>query len=191
MMKHVLFKKFNSTNVKGMFTYVLSKNLKSTSISSNIAINNLINLVDLSKSETGITCESKNDPIEFFFDLGNFRVIVNEYLLNGRYDSRMMKTWKISGRNFADEKWSMIDYKTALHYCTMSGDVCLDENDYFVKCNETSGPYRYIKFEMIEDMHNNTEDLRFRLKRFEIYGYLIKGSSFTCNHKHNIVMLSL
>ena len=91
--------------------------------------------------------------------------------------NRMMRDWKILGSNDPNSNnWIEIDYQENYPYCEACGrklDTCCTNNYSYIDSQMTQS-FRVIRFEFIKDQAQLDDDVRFRLRNFEIYGSLHK-----------------
>ena len=169
------------TEKDGIIQY-FNKNFDFTpKLNSSEVIANLDSILDLTDDQFA-SLVGPQLPLTFELDFGQYNIVVYNYMLQGKALYRRMIEWEVSGRNYDDEEWIRIDYRNNYTYCGIYGDKCENENFTIIPCQNSSNPFRYIQFKMIQDYFDG--DHRFRLKGFEIYGTILQRTTYSCQIYH-------
>lgn len=173
----LLFKHFTSNTQKteGLFTYLQRKEKSVIDLSSSQPISNLNAILDI--DSTSYAAQTNlSVPLYIDFNLNNFYVVVSSYMLRGVTNLRRMRDFKILGKKSIDPDWTEIDSQNNLIYCGIEQgkeENCGNNETFFVD-SPNSLPFNQIRLQLISDGMNLTEDVRFRLMCFEIYGTLLR-----------------
>ena len=167
----------------GLFSYLLSSKI-SPKITSDILYSSLNGVIDQNNQNSAFSNISYSSPIYFDIDLGRYKVHIFDYMIQGYNESRMMREWEILGRNRKTESWQQIDYRNDVPYCTKYYDVCYSIEKYYITALNPIEPFRYIRFNMINDQCM-CNDYRLRLLNFEVFGSIVMSKICSCNRKTN------
>ena len=171
--------KYNDSTF-GLFNYILKHEKYPIKLSSSMKINNLESVIDIEDEVTAMTeiFSSNSLPLTFDINLGPYSVLISNYMIQAGYENRMMREWKILGSNDpnSNSNWIEIDHQDNYPYCEAGGskdDTCFS-NPYSYIDSQMTQSFRVIRFEFLKDQAQLDDDVRFRLRNFEIYGSLHK-----------------
>ena len=147
---------FLNTYKNGSFVFQeLEKRGNNISISSNANF--------ASNQNCWLQTSSISEPVEITFDLGDFMIYPYSYLMKGCQGMRMMKIWEVYGRLRPESNWELIDYRDNVDYGLAANPIQVE-----IPVQRHRGPFRFVKFKLLEDLEQNSSDIRLRLNYFEI-----------------------
>ena len=183
---YTIHKSITNSETNGIFSYLRENFNFQPVLNSSEYIINLSAMFDFSSKDFALTNKIQL-PLTIDMDFGKYSVLIYDYLMQGKSQKRGMSEWEISGKNYIQDDWKTIDYRKDYNYCDIeNGDMCKSEKLTIIPCQETTNPFRFIQFKMIEDNYADVD--YFRLQNFEIYGTILLTFIPTC--KTNIFRIS-
>ena len=145
------------------------------------SVNRTSNVKFVSDQECLMSSKSSNKDIEIIWNFGSFVIFPYSYIVETCYDRRYFTEWQIFGRYNENDQWIEIDYR-------LNFDIGTGKNpkEVEIQFQRKKGPFRFILLKILDDQSHNSNDLLFRLNKFEIRELKLGPICTFCKIKPNL-----